>query len=518
GALDASAMERALGEVVRRHDVLRTTFPEVDGAPVQVIAPFSGFTLPVEDLTALGEEEREEAVRRRVAEDAARPFDLARGPVFRPALLRLAGDSHVLLLTMHHIVGDGWSGNVLQRELWTLYEAYRDGREPELPGLPVQYADYAVWQRRQAADERQERHLAWWKAHLAGAPAVLELPTDHPRPPLPSLRGGSVATYVRPEVLEGLRALARGEGATLYMTVLAAFQVLLGRYAASDDFVVGTLAAGRTRREVEGVIGPFVNTLALRADLSGDPPFAEVVRRAREATLAAYERQEVPFEKLVEELQPERSLSHTPLFQVTFSLDTVEGPRRERAGLRSEGVGAGDATTKFDLTLAAFESSRGLLAVLHYSRDLFEPDTARRMLGHFERVLEEGPARPTVPISRLELPGPAERALVLGEWNRSDAAYPADRCLHQLFAEQAARTPDAVALVCGETSLGYRALDERANRLARRLRERGVGPEVRVGLCVERTPDLLVGVLGIWKAGGAWVALDPEYPAERLGW
>ena len=336
GALDEAALERALGEIVRRHEALRTTFREVDGSPVQVIAPFGGFTLPVEDLSGLGEADREVEARRRATEEAMRPFDLAAGPLFRAALLRLGEESHVLLLSMHHIVSDGWSMGVLFRELSALYAAYREGRESPLPELAVQYADYAVWQREHLRGERLERQLSYWRERLAGAPELLELPTDHPRPAVQTYRGASERIELPGELLERLRALGRSEGATLYMVVLSAFQVLLSKYSGSEDIVVGSPIAGRTRDEVAGLIGFFVNTLVLRTDLGGDPSFREVLRRVREVTLGAYEHQELPFEKLVAELQPERSLSHSPLFQVSFSLDDAE----------ESGSGAAESSTE----------------------------------------------------------------------------------------------------------------------------------------------------------------------------
>ncbi|HYR10725.1 MAG TPA: condensation domain-containing protein, partial [Longimicrobium sp.] len=338
GALDVPALQRALGEIVRRHESLRTVFAEADGSPVQVIAPFGGFALPVENLSGLGEADREAAARRRVQEEAARPFDLSAGPLFRAALLRLGEEDHVLLLSMHHIVSDGWSLGVLLRELSALYSAYRKGRESPLPELGVQYADYAVWQRGQLAGEALDRQLAYWRERLSGAPELLELPTDHPRPAVQTYRGETVPVELSPELLGRLQALGRSEGATLYMTLLGAFQVLLSKYSGSTDIVVGSPIAGRTRKELEELIGFFVNTLVLRTDLSGDPSFREVLRRAREVTLGAYEHQEMPFEKLVAELQPERSLSHSPLFQVVFTLRDAGGAAWELPGVRTEVV------------------------------------------------------------------------------------------------------------------------------------------------------------------------------------
>ncbi|MFL5386105.1 MAG: condensation domain-containing protein, partial [Longimicrobiaceae bacterium] len=523
GTLDEAALRRALGEVVRRHEALRTVFAEVDGSAVQVIAPFGGFALPVEDLSGLGEADREAAARRRAGEEAARPFDLSAGPLFRAALLRLGSEDHVLLLSMHHIVSDGWSMGVLFREFSVLYAAYREGRESPLPELAVQYADYAVWQREQLAGEALERQLSYWKERLAGAPELLELPTDRPRPAVQTFRGAAVPVELSLELLERLQALGRSEGATLYMTLLGAFQVLLGRYAGSEDVVVGSPIAGRTRGEVEELIGFFVNTLVLRTDLAGDPSFRETLGQVREATLGAYEHQEVPFEKLVAELQPERSLSHSPLFQVMFTLqDAGGGGGALRGGgggalpgLSVSGVGAELASAKFDLSLELAATPQGLRGALNYSTDLFERGTALRMLGHLARVLEQVAARPEARLSELELLGEAERGLVLEEWNRTEAEVP-DRCIHERFEAQAARTPGAVAVRFEEESLTYGELNERANRLAHSLAGLGVRPETRVALCLERGPEMVVAVLAVLKAGGAYVPLDPAYPAERL--
>jgi amino acid adenylation domain-containing protein len=516
GALDVAALERALGEIVRRHEALRTVFAEADGSPVQVIAPFDGFALPVEDLSGLGQADREAAVGRRASEETARPFDLAAGPLFRATLLRLGAEDHVLLLSMHHIVSDGWSMGVLFRELSTLYAAYREGRESPLSELPVQYADYAVWQREQLAGEALDRRLAYWKERLTGAPGLLELPTDHPRPAVQTYQGATVPVGLSAELLERLQALGRSEGATLYMTLLGAFQVLLSKYAGSEDVVVGSPIAGRTRREVEELIGFFINTLVLRTDLSGNPSFREVLRRVREATLGAYEHQEVPFEKLVAEVSPERSLSHSPLFQVMFTLQDTGGGGGGFAGLEVSGAGTGMEIAKFDLSLTLAPTPHGLFGGLNYNTDLFDRGTVERMLGHLARVLEQVAADADVRLSRLELLGESERALVLEEWNRTEAEVPADRCIHELFEAQAARTPDAVALVFDDETLSYAELNARANRLAHHLAGLGVGSETRVGICLERGTEMIVSVLAVLKAGGAYVPLDPAYPAERL--
>jgi amino acid adenylation domain-containing protein len=518
GALDAAALERALGEIVRRHEVLRTTFREVGGSPVQVIAPFGGFTLRVDDLSGLAGADREAEVGRRATDEAAAPFDLTAGPLFRARVLRLDGEEHVLLLSVHHAVSDGWSMGVLFRELSALYEAYREGGESPLPELPVQYADYAIWQREQLRGEALERRLSYWRERLAGAPELLELPTDHPRPAVQSFRGADERIELSGELLERLRALGRAEGATLYMVVLGAFQVLLSRYSGSEDVVVGSPVAGRTRKEVAGLIGFFVNTLVLRTDLSGDPSFREVLRRVREVTLGAYEHQEVPFEKLVAELQPERSLSHSPLFQVSFALDDVEESGDGAAAPGTEGVDADFSFAKFDLTLAVVAAGGELRGALSYSTDLFERGTVVRMLGHLRRVLEQAAADADVRLSRLDLLGEAERARVLEEWSRAERTHPRGERIHELFEAQAALSPGAPAVLHGGATLAYAELEAWSTRLARALHGRGVAPEARVGVLLEHSPAAVAALLAVLKAGACYLPLDPATPPERLAY
>ncbi|HEX9937546.1 MAG TPA: amino acid adenylation domain-containing protein, partial [Longimicrobium sp.] len=513
GAVDVQALEQALALVVRRHEALRTVFPERDGAPVQVVEPFAGFTLPMDDLSAHPDIEAE--VERRVAEEVLRPFDLAAGPLFRARLLRLGDREHVLLLTLHHVVSDGWSLGVLFREIATAYAAYADGREPSLPDLPVQYADYAIWQRAQLAGEALERPLAYWRERLAGAPARLELPTDHPRPAEQRFEGAVERMQLPAGVLDRLRALGQGEGATLFMVLLGAFQALLAKYAATDDVVVGSAVAGRTRGETEALIGLFINTLVLRTDLSGDPEFRQVLRRVRETVLGAQEHQEVPFERLVEELRPERSLGHAPLFQVMFGVDDADASRLELPGVETGRVGVDFPFAKFDLSLALAADGDVLHAALEYATALFDRATAARMLAHLAHLLEQVTERPDARPSELELLAGDERRRVVEEWNRTAAPAPS-AMVPELFRAQAARTPAAVAVAHGERTLTYAELSARANRLARHLIRHGVGPEVRVAICLERGFDLVVSTLAVLKAGGAYVPLDPAYPAERL--
>ncbi|MDB4947768.1 MAG: Malonyl CoA-acyl carrier protein transacylase [Gemmatimonadetes bacterium] len=518
GALDVPALAGALNAVVHRHEALRTVFAEVDSAPVQVVRPTEELELEVVSLEGLGPPEQGAAVERLAGEEARRPFDLRRGPVFRARLLRLGEGRHTLLLTLHHVAGDGWSMGVLFREVSALYEARLRRESDALPPLPVQYGDFARWQRRHLAGERLEQQVDWWRRRLEGAPAVLELPTDRPRPPMQSFRGGVHAFLLPADLTAALHALSRREGATLFMTLLAAFQVLLGRYARQEDVVVGTPIAGRNREELEGLIGFFVNTLVLRADLSGDPAFRDLLARVRESTLGAYAHQDLPFERLVEELHVERSLAYTPVFQVMFVLQNAGFDLPVLPGVTLSPREFARDTAKFDLTLSLDEQPEGIVGHLEYAADLFDAATAARIARHYETLLRAVAAHAEAPIHALEmLPEDEEHQVVRG-WNRLARRdhYRRDLTLHGMFEAQAARTPDAPALVCGAAALTYRELNARANRLAHYLRSRGVGPEVRVGILMERTEELIVAMYGVLKAGGAYVPLDPAYPAERV--
>ncbi|HEX7239937.1 MAG TPA: amino acid adenylation domain-containing protein, partial [Longimicrobiaceae bacterium] len=516
GALDARALERSLAEVVRRHEALRTRFDAVGGEPVQVVDPAGPVALPLRDLRGLPEPARAAEVRRLAAEEALRPFDLERGPLLRAVLVRLADEEHALLFTLHHVVFDGWSMGVLTREVSAAYAAFAEGRAPSLPELPVQYADYAAWQRGWLRGETLERHLAWWRERLGDAPPLLEIPTDRPRPPAPAERGASRAFRLDPRVTAALAALARAEGATPFMVLLAGFQLLLGRYAGEEDVVVGTPVAGRSRAEMEPLIGFFVNTLALRVDLGGDPTVRALLGRVREGVLGAFAHQEVPFERLVEELAPERSLAHTPLFQSVFALQNQERGELRMGSLEAEPLDGGAETARFDLRLAMAEAEGGMEGSLLYRSDLFDAATAERLVGHLSMLLAEMAADPDRPLSALPAATPAERERMLVEWNATAVAWPQGACVHDLFAAQAARTPGAAAVVSGREVLTYAELDRRTVRLARRLRGLGAGPDARVALLLERDAELPVGVLGILRAGAAYVPLDPGWPDERL--
>ena len=513
--VNEEALGRSLNALVGRHEVLRTTFVVRDEQPLQVVAPALTLTLPVVDLCALPPQEREAEALRLANVQAQRPFDLARGPLLRATLFRLGESDSLLLLLFHHIIFDGWSKGVFFRELLTCYQAFSSGLEPTLAPLPIQYADFAAWQREQLlAGERLAEQLAYWQQHLAGAPAVLELPTDHPRPAIPSSRGASRLFSLPSRLGQALKALSLQEGVSLYMTLVAAFGALLSRYSSQEDLLLGTLTADRSQPGTEQLLGVCVNTLVLRADLSGDPTFRQLLGRAREEVLSAQAHQDVPFEYLVRELHPDRGQGQNPFFQVMLSLEPPSPALLPAWSVTAEDLKTGAA--RFDLSLELEDRPGGLLARCEYSSDLFEEATIARMAGHWQTLLEAVVADPGLRLSELPLLSASERHQLLVEWNATSTPYPADRCVHQLFEEQAARTPEAVALVYEEQELTYRQLNERANQLAHHLQRLGVGPEVLVGLCMDRSIEMVVGLLGILKAGGAYVPLDPAFPAERI--
>jgi amino acid adenylation domain-containing protein len=519
GALDREALTRALDRVVERHEALRTTFTQADGEPVQRIFPpeESRFALREHDLG--GQADAAAELRRLVEEETGAPFDLERGPLIRGRLIRMAADDHVLLITMHHIVSDGWSMGVLTRELSALYGAFRRGEGDPLPELPVQYADYAAWQRRRVAGEVLHEQAEYWKQTLSGAPELLELPTDHPRPLRQDHAGGSVPLVLGEALAAGLKALGQRQGTTLFMTLLAGWAAVLSRLSGQEDVVIGTPTANRGRREIEGLIGFLVNTLALRVELTGSPTVAELLGRVKKRALEAQAHQDIPFEQVVERVQPVRSLSHTPLFQVMFAWQNAPGGSPVLPGLRpaSMGAPAEQRTAKFDLTMSLHEAGGRIVGGISYATALFERATVERHLGYLRHVLEAMAADEHQTVDQLPMLPEAERRQLLEEWSATAAEFPGGECVHELFERQAERTPGAPALVHENEVLTYAELDARANRLAHHLRARGVGPETRVGICMERTPDLVVSVLATLKAGGAYVPLDPAYPRERLG-
>nr|VFJ65653.1 MAG: amino acid adenylation domain-containing protein [Candidatus Kentron sp. FW] len=527
GTLDIPALTEALSEIVARHESLRTAFAEgLDGAPVQVISPTTSISLPIESVTA-------DRLSTRLSEEAARPFDLATGPLFRvllfqvdevdarPESLSTLSSHHILFVNVHHIVFDGWSRGVLLREIGELYNAQVENRSATLTDTSLQYADYAAWQRGWLTGEAMERQLDWWREHLSGAPALLELPWDRPRPAIQSFRGGLVPVVIPAELGSKLSELARRYGTTLFMVLHAAFCVLLSRLSGQTDIVAGTPIAGRRHADIENMVGLFLNTLQFRTDLSDDPPFLVLLRQVKQVLLDCYARQDVPAERIVEALNPKRSLSHPPIFQVLNILQNTPDVQVTMPGLELEPLRAAEwtqgKTAKFDLTLNLKEiPGEGITGYLEYAAVLFERSTIERWSGHFLRLLEGIVEEPETEISRLPLLTKMERQRILEEWNDTQTPYPTDKCVHELFEEQVTRDPDAVAVVFEDEKVSYGELNARANRLAHRLRALGVGPEVLVGLLNERSVEMIIGLLGILKAGGAYVPLDPEYPTERL--
>jgi amino acid adenylation domain-containing protein/thioester reductase-like protein len=515
GTLDLPLLQWCVEAIVARHDALRTSFPETDGRPSATVAPPASVDIPMTDLGGLPGADREPRVRALAQEHYRRPFDLARGPLYRIHLLRLCDREHVALITLHHIISDGWSIGVFLRELGRLYAAAAAGRRDPLPPLPVQYADYAGWQHAWLAGDLQAEQLAHWTKYLADAPQVLDLPTDHPRPPLLSTRGATRTRTLPPDLAAAVRQFSQREGVTPFMTLLAAFHALLSRHSGQDDLLVGTPVANRARVELESLVGFFVNTLVLRGDLRGDPTFRELLGRVREDALQAFAHQDLPFEHLVDALKPRRDPSRTPLFQVMFAYETVPAALN-LPGLSLQPVPVDRGTAMFDLTLTVADDGGELIASAEYNADLYDDATAARLLRHYEALLTRLTAEPTQRVSAVPLADDAERRLVVEEWNATALDYPRDRTVHALIAEQAARTPDAVALVHAGGTLTYAELDEHANRLADRLRPAGIGPGALVGLCVERSADMAVGLLAVLKAGAAYLPLDPAYPADRL--
>ncbi|UUQ65882.1 amino acid adenylation domain-containing protein [Pseudomonas fuscovaginae UPB0736] len=519
GTLDVEALRRSFETLIARHETLRSTFREEGEQTVQVIHPLTPFDLPVEHLSDISGPERAAAIREYVEREAGQAFDLVQGPLLRVRLLRVEDTEHVLVLTVHHIVSDGWSTPIMVDELVRLYSAYHQGSAADLADLPVQYADYALWQRRWMAEGEQARQLDYWTGQLGGEQPVLELPIDRPRPTLRSHVGERLAIELPPELVDALKAVARQQGVTLFVLLLASFQTLLHRYSGQADIRVGVPIANRNRVETERLIGFFVNTQVLRAGFTSNMTFSELLQQVRQAALEAQAHQDLPFEQLVEALQPERSLSHSPLFQVIYN-HQAEGPGElhRLPGLTVQGLSWGSHVAQFDLALDTHENTDGLSAALTYSSALFDPATIARMAAHWRNLLGAIAAGAHRRVVELPILSDDERQRIVVDWNQSEASYPTDRCIHQLIAEQSRETPQAAALLFDDAQMSYQQLDLQSNRLARKLRELGVGPDVLVGVALERGPQMLVGLLAILKAGGAYVPLDPDFPADRLAY
>ena len=518
GRLDIPALVRSINEILKRHDALRTSFSTVEGLPVQIISPQVRLGIPVEDLSHFDGPEREKALRARMTEEAQKPFDLTVAPLLRFFLVYLGKQEHILQLTIHHIISDAWSIQILMQELATLYDAFSSGKPSPLPDLPIQYADFALWQREWLRGEELEQHVAYWRKQLGGTLPVLELATDRPRPAEQTFNGTKLPFDVPAPIAEKLKALSRRQGTTLFMTLLAAFQVLLYRYTGQEDIIVGTPTANRDRSEIRNLIGFFSNILPLRIDLSGNPSFLDLLNRVREVVLEAYAHQDTPFEKLVDALQPVRDPSRTPLFQTAFELQDAPIKPIELPGLRLGAIEVRTGTAKFDLALHTEDMGQGLRGAFEFNTDLFDLSTVERMAGHYVTLLDAIATNPALLISDLSLLSSTERRLLLDEFNNTSRPFPSDLPIHDLFQHQARRNPDAVAIASLEGRLSYGELNRRANQLGHYLRKQGVGRGVLVGILMPRGIDQIVSVLGVLKAGGAYVPLDGSYPMSRLAY
>ena len=517
GNLNLLALEQSLSELIRRHEILRTTFPMVEGQPIQRIAPPSPVSLPLQDLQSLSKNEQTEHLQEIAIAFSLKPFNLAKESLVQFKLLKLGSQEYVLLLKMHHIIYDGWSLSIFFDELSQLYAAFVRGLPSPLPELSIQYADFAVWQRQWLTGEVLERQLNYWQKQLQDAPTILELPTDYPRPPIPSFRGDGQVFRLTLDLTQRLKRLSQESGATLFMTLLAAFFVLISRYSGQLDVLVGSPIANRNSSAIEKLMGFFANTLALRGDMSGNQSFLELLERVKQTTLSAYAHQDLPFEMLVEKLQLNRDLSHNPLIQVMFSLQNTPQSEASLSGLKMESLPLSvELKARFDLEVNFWEVSDRLESVWCYSTDLFAAPTINQMGQHFQNLLTAIAANPNMGIFELSMLSDEERYQLLSLWNETHTDYPSDKCIHQLFEEQVKRTPDAVAVVCSEQKLTYNELNCRANQLAHYLRKLGVKPEELVGICLERSLDMIVGLLAILKVGGAYVPIDPDYPQERI--
>ncbi|HEY6351382.1 MAG TPA: condensation domain-containing protein, partial [Candidatus Angelobacter sp.] len=517
GELDRAALRRALNQIVARHEALRTVFALVDGKPLQRIVDKgnSQFHLIEHDLRECDGAAAE--LERLIAEEAGTSMDLHAGPLIRGRLIRQGNEEYVLLITIHHIVSDAWSFGIFSKELSALYAAYVRGEEDGLPELGVQYADYAVWQRRWMGGEVLGKQAEYWERALAGAPEVLQLPTDHVRPEQQSYSGAAAKLVLDEELTAGLRGLSRKHRATLYMTMLAGWAALLARLSGQDDVVIGTPSANRNRVEIEGLIGFFVNTLALRLGVSDSFNVGELVAHVRSQAVAAQKHQSIPFEQVVEIVRPPRSLAHNPVFQVMFAWQNAPKGTIDLPGVQvSPFTAVPHAISKFDLTLSLQQEGNQIVGELEYSTALYEQSTIERYLGYFRTLLGVMVADDSQKVDRLPMLSQEERQQLLYEWNATEVEYPRDKCVHELFEKQVEKAPKATAVVSEEEELSYGELNARANRLAHYLRELGVRADERVAICAERSLEMVVGLLGVLKAGGAYVPLDPAYPAERL--
>jgi amino acid adenylation domain-containing protein len=516
GRLDVAVLQRSLNAILQRHEVLRANFVAVNGAPIVHITPERSISLPFVDLRGLNPLDQADEIRRVTVQVATKPFDLAADLLMRVVLLQCAVDEFVIGLILHHSVSDGWSMEILLHELATLYTAFLQQQPASLPALPIQYADFACWQRQWLQGEVLAQQLNYWRSQLGGDRPVLQLPTDFPRSRVQRFRGAVRSFSVSEPTSRAISQLAQTHGATLFMTLLTAYFVLLHRYTGQTDILVGCPIANRNRTEIEGLIGFFVNTVVIRAQFAHNPTFLDLLQQVRGLTWEAYDHQDLPFEKLIEELQPVRDLSYNPLFQVKFRLENAPTDRLELPGLTLSSLGQINPTAKLDLSLDLYETPTGLVGGFEYNQDLFAAETIERLTNHFCVLLESIIQTPNQPVSELQILTSKETKTILFDWNQTQIEYPLISCFHQLFEQQAAKTPDAIAVVFQNQSLTYQELNHRSNQVAHYLQQRGVQPEVIVGLCLKRSPEMIIALLGILKAGGAYLPLDPAYPPERL--
>ena len=515
GDLDLDILAKSLNEIVRRHEVLRTNFKTESGQPQQVIGTDAKLDLTVRDLQQSNEDAQEEQAAELFRQETAKAFDLEQDLLLRVTVIRLAPQKHIVLLLMHHIISDGWSMDILIKELITLYKSYIVSETSPLPELTIQYADFAKWQREWLQGEVLEQQLDYWKQQLSGTLPVLQLPTDFPRGRVQTFQGANQSFSLGEQLTQELKALAQESGVTTFMLLLAAYKVLLSRHSGQEDIIVGTPIANRNRTEIEGLIGFFTNTLVLRSDLSNCPTFKELLAQIKELTYGAYEHQDLPFEKLVEELQPERDLSYNPLFQAKFRLENLPQPI-EIPGLTISPLKQTEFAAKLDISLDMYETTSGLVGGFEYNTDLFKPDTISRLIEHFRTLLQGIVSNPDCRITEIPILTPAETQQILVDWNNTEVEFQSHLCFHQIFEAQAAKTPDNIALVFQEQELTYAELDRRSKELANYLSSLGVKPEVRVGICCDRSLEMIIAFLAVLKAGGAYVPLDPAYPQERL--
>ncbi|MBU7586537.1 MAG: AMP-binding protein, partial [Nostoc sp. TH1S01] len=518
GKLNFQALQDSLQEIINRHEVLRCNFQTIEDKDVAFIHAKKILYLPLLDISELSINQQKIEVKKLAHQEVSQPFDLSSDLLLRAKLIQLNPEEHILLFTMHHIVSDGWSIGVLIHELATLYKAFCEDKTASLAELPIQYGDFAIWQQDYLQGEALTAQKNYWKQKLGGSLPVLQLPTDYPRPAVQSYKGKTHSFTLSKSLTTALKALSQQAGATLFMTLLTAFKILLYRYSQQEDIIIGTAIANRNLPQIEKLIGFFVNTLVLRTDVSGNPSFLDLLARVKETTLDAYTHQDLPFEQLVEEIQPERNLSHNPLFQIWFSLNNSPMPALEIGELTLTISEAESETAQFDLSLNMVEQQEELIGIFEYSSDLFNADTITRIAEHFQTLLAEVIANPKKQIASLQLLTASEQHQLLKEWNNTEVAYPVDKCIHELFEQQVKRTPDAVAVVYEHQQLTYTELNTKANQLAHYLRSLGVKPEVKVGICTERSLEMVIGLLAILKAGGAYIPLDPTYPQERLAY